>query len=47
MRDKSLDILFEPVAIGPVIARNRFYQTPHCNGMGNVRPQLACGDARA
>ncbi|MFO1173340.1 MAG: NAD(P)-binding protein [Hyphomicrobiaceae bacterium] len=39
MRDKSLDILFEPVTIGPVTARNRFYQTPHCNGMGNVRPQ--------
>ncbi|MEZ5924980.1 MAG: FAD-dependent oxidoreductase [Hyphomicrobiaceae bacterium] len=39
MRDKSLDILFEPVPIGPVVARNRFYQTPHCNGMGNVRPK--------
>ncbi len=39
MRDKSLDILFEPVVIGPVVARNRFYQTPHCNGMGNVRPR--------
>ena len=39
MRDKSLDILFDRVAIGPVVARNRFYQTPHCNGMGNVRPQ--------
>ncbi|MDP7620655.1 MAG: FAD-dependent oxidoreductase, partial [SAR324 cluster bacterium] len=29
---------FEPVKIGPVTARNRFYQVPHCNGMGYVRP---------
>ena len=33
-RDPRYDILFEPVKIGPVIARNRFYQVPHCNGMG-------------
>ena len=33
-RDPRYDILFEPVAIGPVVARNRFYQVPHCNGMG-------------
>jgi len=39
MRDPRYDILFEPVAIGPVTARNRFYQAPHCNGMGGVRPQ--------
>ena len=32
-------ILFEPVKIGPVTARNRFYQVPHCNGMGHLRPQ--------
>ncbi len=32
-------VLFEPVPIGPVTARNRFYQVPHCNGMGHVRPQ--------
>ena len=38
MRDPSYDILFEPVKIGPVTARNRFYQVPHCNGMGYVRP---------
>lgn len=31
--------LFEPVRIGPVTARNRFFQVPHCNGMGHVRPQ--------
>ena len=33
-RDPRFDILFEPVRIGPVTARNRFYQVPHCNGMG-------------
>ena len=38
MRDPHYDILFEPVKIGPVTARNRFYQVPHCNGMGYVRP---------
>ena len=32
-------VLFEPVPIGPVTARNRFYQVPHCNGLGHVRPQ--------
>ncbi len=30
--------LFEPIRLGPVTARNRFYQVPHCNGMGHVRP---------
>ena len=33
-RDPRYDILFEPVKIGPVTARNRFFQVPHCNGMG-------------
>src|SRR3546814_8312473 len=28
MRDPRYDILFEPVQIGPVTARNRFYQVP-------------------
>ncbi len=37
-RDPRYDILFEPVKIGPVTARNRFYQVPHCNGMGRVYP---------
>jgi dimethylamine/trimethylamine dehydrogenase len=32
-------ILFESVKIGPVTARNRFYQVPHCSGLGHVRPQ--------
>jgi dimethylamine/trimethylamine dehydrogenase len=33
-RDPRYDILFEPVQIGPVTTKNRFYQVPHCNGMG-------------
>ena len=33
-RDSRYDILLEPVRIGPVTAKNRFYQVPHCNGMG-------------
>lgn len=37
-RDPRYDILFEPVKIGPVTARNRFYQVPHCNGMGSRHP---------
>ena len=32
--DKRYKILFEPVDIGPVTAKNRFYQVPHCTGMG-------------
>lgn len=32
------DVLFEPVRIGPVTAKNRFYQVPHCNGMGRSYP---------
>lgn len=38
VRDPRYDILFEPVRIGPVTARNRFYQVPHCNGMGHQYP---------
>lgn len=37
-RDPRYDILFEPVRIGPVTAPNRFYQVPHCTGMGFNRP---------
>jgi hypothetical protein len=33
------DILFETVRIGPVLAPNRFYQVPHCNGFGYRMPQ--------
>ena len=38
MRDPRYDVLFEPVRIGPVTARNRFFQVPHCNGMGYRDP---------
>ena len=38
MRDPRYDLLFEPVHIGPVRTRNRFYQVPHCNGMDHVHP---------
>jgi dimethylamine/trimethylamine dehydrogenase len=38
-RDPRYDILFEPVRIGPVTARNRFFQVPHCNGMGHAMPE--------
>ena len=37
-RNPRYDILFDPVQIGPVTAPNRFYQTPHATGMGNMRP---------
>ena len=40
-RDPRYDILFEPVQIGPVVARNRFYQVPHCCGMGYQKPNTA------
>lgn len=38
-RDPRYDVLFEPVAIGPVTAPNRFYQVPHASGMGYERPR--------
>lgn len=39
MRDPRYDILFESVRIGPVTAKNRFFQVPHCNGMGHAMPE--------
>jgi len=33
-------ILFEPIKIGPVTSKNRFYQVPHCTGMGWQRPNM-------
>ncbi len=39
-RDQRFDILFEPQKIGPVTAPNRFYQVPHCTGMGYRLPQM-------
>lgn len=37
-RDPYYDILFEPIKLGPVTAKNRFFQVPHCNGMGHAMP---------
>lgn len=37
-RDPRYDILFEPIAIGPLQAKNRFFQVPHCSGMGYRHP---------
>ena len=45
-RDPRYDILFEPMAIGPVTAKNRFYQVPHCNG-GGYRDASAAAERRA
>jgi dimethylamine/trimethylamine dehydrogenase len=40
MQEKSrYSRLFERVKIGPVTAPNRFYQVPHCTGMGHALPQ--------
>ena len=46
MRDPAYDVLFEPVPIGPLVAKNRFFQVPHCNGMGYRDPR-ACAEMRA
>jgi len=32
-------VLFDPIKIGPVTTKNRFYQVPHCCGMGHMRPK--------
>lgn len=42
-RDPRYDILCEPVKIGPVTLRNRFYQVPHCNGLGSILPRGHAG----
>ena len=42
-RDPRHDILFEPVKIGPVEAKNRFYQVPHCTGSGWRHPRILAG----
>ena len=44
-RDPRYDILFEPVRIGPVTAKNRFFQVPHCNG-GGYRDPSAVAEMR-
>ncbi len=37
-RDPRFDTLFQPLKIGPVTTPNRFWQVPHCSGMGNLDP---------
>ena len=39
-RDPQYDILFSPLKIGPVTTKNRFFQVPHCTGMGHMRPRM-------
>ena len=34
-RDPRHDPLFEPIAIGPKILKNRFFQVPQCTGAGS------------
>ena len=41
MRYPRHDILFQPQKIGPLTAKNRFYQVPHCNGAGYRDPSAA------
>jgi dimethylamine/trimethylamine dehydrogenase len=38
--DPRFELLFTPLKIGPVTAPNRFYQVPHCSGMGHERPHI-------
>ena len=44
-RDPKYDILFDQVKIGPLTAKNRFYQVPHCNG-GGYRDPSAVAEMR-
>ncbi len=34
----AYDLLFQPLQIGPVRTKNRFFQVPHCTGMGTLYP---------
>jgi len=43
LRDPRYDILFEPVRIGPVTAKNRFYQVPHASSTGVDMPNTRKG----
>ena len=40
-RDPRHDVLFEPLKIGPKTTPNRFFQVPHCNNAGTIRPGRA------
>ncbi len=43
-RDPYFDVLFEPVKIGPVTAKNRSYQVPHSSGLGYRNLKAMDGD---
>ena len=42
-RNPYFDILFEPVRIGPVTTKNRFYQVPHATAHGYKMPNSHAG----
>jgi dimethylamine/trimethylamine dehydrogenase len=42
-RNPYFDILFEPVRIGPVTTKNRFYQVPHATAHGYKMPNAHAG----
>ena len=42
-RNPYFDILFEPVKIGPVTTKNRFYQVPHATAHGYKMPNSHAG----
>jgi dimethylamine/trimethylamine dehydrogenase len=46
MTQSRYEILFEPIQIGPVTAKNRFYQVPHCNVLGHARPAAEAENRR-
>ena len=39
-RNPRYDVLFQPVQIGPKVAKNRFFQVPHASGMTNAAPHV-------
>ncbi len=39
-RNPRFDVLFEPMKIGPKVAKNRFFQVPHASGMTNAAPHV-------
>ena len=39
-RNPRYDTLFEPMRIGPKLAKNRFFQVPHASGMTNAAPYV-------
>jgi dimethylamine/trimethylamine dehydrogenase len=44
MRPAKHDVLFEPIRLGPKVLKNRFMQTPQCNGAGSDhRPAMQAG----